>query len=86
MVKYLMVFLVLAVAALFYPFRDLYVLDDPFNRHYTLVAKGFWTLDACREAAEAQHAEDYHCRERTMFGSMVNRSGEYGLVQPGYAQ
>ncbi|MFA5493497.1 MAG: hypothetical protein WC247_01880 [Porticoccaceae bacterium] len=58
--------LILLLIYLFYPFRDLYVKDDPFSASYDLVAKGFWSLEACAGAANAQQASDFQCRERRL--------------------
>ena len=77
MFKYFVVFVIVAVVALFYPYRDLYVREHPFADGYTLVGKGYWTRQACREAALAQAAEDFQCRERTLFGSMISTSSRY---------
>jgi hypothetical protein len=85
MAKYLLLFLILAVGALFYPFRDLYVREDPFSREYTLVGEGYWTKEACQEAAKAQEAEDYHCRQRTLFSGMMGTSANFKLTDEGYA-
>lgn len=77
MVKYLILLIIIACVALLYPFRDLYIREDPFSTEYILVSKGFWTSEACREAAKAQNAEDFRCKERTMFGSMMGASSRY---------
>jgi hypothetical protein len=85
MAKYLLLFLILAIGALFYPFRDLYVREDPFSSEYTLVGKGYWTKEACHEAAKAQEAEDFRCRQRTMFAGMLGTSANYNQADEGYA-
>lgn len=77
MTKLLAIFLVMAVVSMFYPFRDLYVREDVFSPNYQLVKKGFWTRDACIEAATAQEAEDFRCSKRTMMGSFLGTSAKY---------
>ncbi len=77
MTKYLLIFVVIALITLFYPWQDLYVRDNPFDADYALVKKGFWTRDACVEAAKAQAAKDFRCRKRTLFGGMLNTSARY---------
>ena len=62
---------------MFYPFRDLYVREDVFNAKYQLVKKGYWTRDACVDAAKAQAAEDFRCSKRTMLGSFLGTSAKY---------
>ena len=81
MTKVLMLFLVLVVGFLFYPFRDLYVRDDPFAENYTLVEKGFWTLGDCVDAAKARRANDYLCRKRSGFASLSGTYTRYGGTQ-----
>lgn len=82
MTRYLLIVVVIALATLFYPWRDLYVRDNPFDEDYVLVKKGFWTRDACIDAAMAQAAEDFRCRKRTMFGGMLSTSARYGQSGP----
>ncbi len=77
MVKVLLLFVVMVCGYLFYPFWDLYVRDDPFSSQYHPAGKGYWTHDACREAAEAQNARDFRCRKRTNFGEFLGASSEY---------
>ena len=84
MAKFLILFLLVAGFSLFYPFRDLYVREDAFSDEYTLVSEGFWTRDACVDAASAQRAEDFYCRKRTMFEGFLGVSARYnsaGLEQ-----
>lgn len=85
MAKYLLLFLILAVGALFYPFRDLYVREDPFSTEYSLIGSGYWTKEACQEAAKAQEAEDFRCRQRTLFAGMMGTSADFNRVEDGYA-
>jgi hypothetical protein len=79
MFKVFLLFLALALCYLFYPFHDLYVREDPFAAAYVPAGKGFWTRDACAEAAEAQHAGDFRCHKRTGFGSLRGTYTQYGL-------
>jgi len=78
MVKVLLLFLALAGVYLFYPFWDLSVREDPFSSHYSPVAKGFWTRDACHEAADAQHARNFRCRKHANFERFLSASHDYG--------
>ena len=78
MAKYLALFLIVVCVTLFYPFRDLYVREDAFSSSYTLVKKGFWSRDACLEAAAAQPVKDFRCSRRTMMGTFLGTSARYG--------
>jgi len=80
--KFMMLILLLMLVFLFYPFHDLYVKDDPFLPGHSLVSRGFWSEDTCREAAAAQRATAYRCVRGSswerMFGATVSyaRDGE----------
>lgn len=75
--------LILLLVYVFYPFRDLYVKDDPFSDNYDLVAKGFWSLEACASAADAQQASDFQCRQRSTWSQMFSAANRYGQRQGG---
>ncbi|HEY8385871.1 MAG TPA: hypothetical protein VIK82_06595 [Porticoccaceae bacterium] len=72
--------LLLMLLYLFYPFYDLYVRKDPFVPGYSLVSKGFWTEEACTQAAEVQRAVAYRCNRTSswerIFGAAVSFAGE----------
>lgn len=76
--KFVVVVLVLMLVYLFYPFHDLYTKDNPFLPRYTLVSRGFWTEDACREAAEAQRAKVFRCRRSSSWDRMFGAAARYG--------
>jgi len=77
MVKVLVLFLVMVCVYLFYPFRDLYVKESAFTEDYNLVRKGYWTREACSEAAAAQNANDFQCRKRTNLAAFMAVSSNY---------
>lgn len=77
-VKFVMIVLVLLLVYLFYPFRDLYVKEDPFATTYSRVAPGFWSEESCQEAADAQQASDYYCRKGTAFARMFHSASDFG--------
>jgi hypothetical protein len=77
MTKFLIVIIILAGVYLFYPFRDLYVREDPFSQRFHPRGQGFWTLDSCKSAAAAQNAIEFHCRKRTNLGRFLNTSNSY---------
>jgi hypothetical protein len=78
MAKFLLLFMVIAVGYLFYPFHDLYIRKDPFSSEYTLAVRGYWTHDACTEEAASLKAYAYKCRKRTNFASLIGVSNRYG--------
>lgn len=77
MAKVLVLFLAIVLVWFFYPFRDLYVRDPASGSDYQLVARGFWTLAACREEAGAREARDYRCRKRSGFSAMTSTANRY---------
>ncbi len=76
MAKVLALFLAVALVWFFYPFRDLYVRDE-LQDSYQLVDKGFWTLNACRDAAREYDAGDHICRKRSGFASLSSTYNHY---------
>jgi len=85
MVRFFLLFLGLAAVLLFYPVRDLYIKNAWPAKGYTLAETGFWTRDACYEAAAIRRAEEFQCRKHSLFGSFLGTSAGYSQVQPGYA-
>ena len=77
MTKLLLGFVFLAAGYLFYPFWDLYVRDDPFNPEYHKAGSGYWTRNACAEAADAQYAREFRCRKRSNFSTFLGTSQNY---------
>ena len=80
MAKVLALFLAVALIWFFYPFRDLYVQDGP-GENYQLVDQGFWTLDACRQAARERGAGDHLCRKRSGFSSLTSTYTRYETAE-----
>jgi hypothetical protein len=76
-VKVVIVILVLALGYLFYPFRDLYIREDPFDDNLTLAATGFWTVSGCIEAAGQLRAQEYRCPKRTLWSKLLNTYSQY---------
>lgn len=72
----LLVFILGAVYIL-YPFRELYVQEDPFNDTMTIVGSGYWTESACVEAAQAQRAVRYHCVSRSLLSRMMGTANDF---------
>jgi len=76
--KFMILVLLLMLVFLFYPFHDLYVKDDPFLPDHSLLSRGFWSEEACREAAEAQRAIAYRCVRGSSWERMFGAAVSYG--------